>query len=329
LKFFLTKQQIFLVASTGSGFSRPVRGSSPPKNNLRALRPLQGNGRPISECTAAAIAFLQIPGEPPIDGGDEEFGCDDETGRFLRLDMDDAQRGQLKGLAANGELIFGLSKIDVGDATMGVDGSVKVPPGHAISVIKKDPLPLFDRRDQRNLQDGTGEKHFLLFRVKDVNGLVYSHNATIMSDNLYGTGSDQINLKSQLTACSNGKYTVIPGGKPGYDTSPLESAPGVIDIQIDLDITNSTTSTRSKVRDAARDEAERELGAHFNLSTTTTLTRYVDHALFSLENCYVECGWAAYAGAGSYYQFYQGRYYAMAGVQLHEHGHNMYVSDFY
>ena len=39
-----------------------------------------------------------------------------------------------------------------------------------------------------------------------------------------------------------------------------------------------------------------------------------------------DCGWAAYAYIGSYDQYYQGAYYSYAGVQLHEHGHNMYLA---
>ena len=39
-----------------------------------------------------------------------------------------------------------------------------------------------------------------------------------------------------------------------------------------------------------------------------------------------DCGWAAYAYIGSYDQYYQDAYYSYAGVQLHEHGHNMQLA---
>ena len=39
-----------------------------------------------------------------------------------------------------------------------------------------------------------------------------------------------------------------------------------------------------------------------------------------------DCNWAAYAYIGSYDQYYQGAYYSHAGVQLHEHGHNMQLA---
>ena len=39
-----------------------------------------------------------------------------------------------------------------------------------------------------------------------------------------------------------------------------------------------------------------------------------------------DCEWAAYAYIGSYDQYYRGAYYSHAGVQLHEHGHNMQLA---
>lgn len=106
-------------------------------------------------------------------------------------------------------------------------------------------------------------------------------------------------FKSQMYACSVGKYTIATGGRPGYDTSDLESAQGVIDITIDVSLKNSSRRT---VRNAVLAKAQEVMGNHFDLPTNTSLTTYVDHTLFSLENCYLECGWAAYASVGGYYQ---------------------------
>ena len=211
-------------------------------------------------------------------------------------------------------MFFGLSTIDVDGSSVDTDGSINLPPGNSVNVIDKNPsdkTPWGDRKDRRNLQAGSGDKHFILFRVTDSNGLVYADNAAAMSENVFGP-NDTVNLKSQMDACSVGKYTVIPGGKPGYDTTPLESAPGVIEISINVSLDND----RSTIRNAARDEAERVLGEYFGTGTTTLLTRYVDHAMFSLHSCIQDCGWAAYAGVGSYYQFYQAAYYKHAGVQV-------------
>jgi hypothetical protein len=241
---------------------------------------------PLESCSISAVSYLQIPGEPPIAGGDEKFGCDDGIGPFIPLHLDNAQKKSLMDLAANGKLNFGSSAIDVRNSKINADGSIAMPPGKAISLIaSKNPNNPFQRRQ---LQSGTGNKHFLLFRVTDKDGLVYSHTAAQMSDNLFGTYGDTMNLKSQLTTCSVGKYTVVPGGKLGYNTTALESAPGVIDITIDVSLNN----TSSVILNAAMNKAKEMLGNYFGKSTATALTTYADHTLFSLQKCFQDCGWA-------------------------------------
>jgi hypothetical protein len=248
---------------------------------------LRGPAAPI-ECTINAIALLQIPGEPSIEGGDEEYGCDDGSGSFRPLHLDEAQRKSLQGLAASGEVSYGKSVIDVNGATFNQDGSITMPPGKTISAeARENHGNPFDRR-----LTGTGVKHFLVFRVTDVNGLVHSDSPQVMSDNVFGTKRDRINMKTQLEACSVGQYTVVPGAKTGIDISRFQSATGVIDIQLDISLENSSRAT---VRTAAINKAREVMG-------TTDLTEIADHTLFSLENCYQECGWAAYAIMGGYYQ---------------------------
>lgn len=277
---------------------------------------------PTKECIVSSIAYLQIPGAPPIAGGDEEFGCDIGNGSFLPLHLNNGQVQSLKGLVADGKMHFGFSKINIRQATFHDDGFVTLPSNHAISVVEQENASSpFDHRDQRDLQAGTGNKHFLLFRVTDVNGLVISDSPDEMSDNLYGTYGDTTNLKSQMKACSVGKYIIVPGGRNGFNTTGLESAPGVIDIRLDISLNN----TRSNVINAALAKAQEVLGNYFGLSIYTPLTTYVDHTLFSLQDCFQECGWAAAAIVGGFYQFYVSIYYSFSGIQLHEHGHNMQV----
>lgn len=323
MKFFIEPSDFAIIAVAGFG----LLNSAVHADNLRRPRSLQGQGqgRPLAECTVNLNAYLQIPSEDPIAGGDEEVGCDDGTGTFLPLDLDDSQAASVRDLAQNGELNYGLSKIGIDGARVGDDGVVRMPPGQAISVVAKNggggnDKALFHRN--RELQQGTGDKHFILFRVTDSAGAVYPDSPAVMSNKLFGTGGDTINLKTQMTACSVGKYTIVPGGRTNYDIAGLESAPGVVDIQLDITL----DSTRNTVRNAALSKAKQVMGNFFGLSTSTSLTTYADHTLFSLKECRQECGWAAYAGVGSYYQFYQSAYYKYAGVQLHEHGHNMQLA---
>lgn len=45
-----------------------------------------------------------------------------------------------------------------------------------------------------------------------------------------------------------------------------------------------------------------------------------DHVMFGVEKCYLECGWAAYAGVNSWFSVYQGNNYKYPAVSLHEVG---------
>jgi hypothetical protein len=68
------------------------------------------------------------------------------------------------------------------------------------------------------------DRHFLLFRVTDKDGLVHQDTPQEMSNNLFGSYDvDPINLKSQMLACSNGNYHVKSGGKSGYELPLLKA----------------------------------------------------------------------------------------------------------
>jgi len=251
------------------------------RNNRALVVGDHPNPIPITECIINAVDLLQIPEEAPIAGGDVQYECDNGS-NFIPIKFDAAQITALEDKVATGEAIFAKSKLDVEGEMIDEDGIIKFTPGRLISILahEKKEVP-WDR--QRNLQEGTGNKYFILFRVTDSNGLVYPHSASVMSDNMFGTGgTDSVNLKTQLYACSVGKYIVIPGGKNGYDFSGLESAPGVVDITIPISLNNP----RSTVRNAAITAAKEKLGNYFGLSTATHLMTYMDHALYSLEGCY-------------------------------------------
>ena len=217
------------------------------------------------------VAFMQIPGADPIAGGEEAFECDDGSGsNFIRMKFDDLQVQELKDKAAKGEITYADSEIDVEGVVVDDDNIATFPPGKQISALAREKKGPWNQ-DERNLQAGTGDKHFILFRVTDVDGKVYPHDAATMSDDMFGTGTDNINLKSQLDACSVGKYNVIPGsangnGKNGYDFTGIESATGVIDITIPISFNQPSRYT---VKDAAVAAAKEKLGTHFGLSTTT------------------------------------------------------------
>ena len=264
----------------------------------------------VKECTIGANAYLSIPGEAPI--AEEEYGCIDETGLFQPLHLDNDQENSLKALAASGKSIYGLSKIGVQGATVNDDGSITMPPGKAISVeARENANSLFDRHRTRNLAHGAGagDKYFLVVRVTGKGGQVHEDDAREMSNYVFGTHGDLVNLKSQMSACSDGKYNVIAGGKPGYDVYGPDlqkdsGAIGVIDITLGISLNNDRTTVRNAVLSTTKSELDNYFKQVYpSLDTSTTsLATYADHYLFSLERCYQECGWAAYAAVGGHYQ---------------------------
>ena len=74
----------------------------------------------------------------------------------------------------------------------------------------------------------------LVVRVTDSGGLVHPDSPATMSDNVFGTGTDQVNLKSQMEACSFGKLNMTAGNRNYTLPSAIEPAPGVIEVDIDV-----------------------------------------------------------------------------------------------
>ena len=126
------------------------------------------------------------------------------------------------------------------------------------------------------------------------------------SDEVWGTGIDTVNLKSSLEECSWDKMTVSPGIG---DTN--EVATGVIEVDIGVPLEGNSRST---IRNAVTTAVTNKLGH--------TLPGPYDYVLYSLQGCYVDCGWAAYAYINSWNSVYQGSYYKRPGVLVHELGHN-------
>ena len=276
----------------------------------------------MAECTINLEALMQIPGAAPIAGGDEVHLCDDGGDKLIPMKFDGPQLEALKDKAAMNEIIYGHSKIDVEGVEIGDDGTAVFPGNKPITALpNQNPWAgrnLQEEEDhegateERKLQAGTGVKKFILFRVTDVNGEVHPDSAATMSDNMFGTNGDTINLKTQLDACSAGKYTVEPGGKNGYDFTGLQSAPGVVDITIPISLNNP----RNTVRDAIRLRAREVMRDHFGESSTYYENRYMDHALYSLKTCLQECGFAAYAYINHWLSLFIQRNWVYPAVQM-------------
>ena len=119
---------------------------------------------------------------------------------------------------------------------------------------------------------------------------------------MFGTGTDEVNLKSGLEECSHDLINVLPGIGDEH-----EVATGVIEVSMDITYENNDSAAhRNAVTAAVQDQLGHSLPGEY------------DYVLYSLEDCYDGCGWAAYAYINSWLSVYRKEYYKRPGVLMHE-----------
>jgi hypothetical protein len=285
--------------------------------SLKSTSLRQDNGIPdqhralkaqTQECTVTAIADTRLPGLGEVVSLEETFVCeispednDGESGHIREIEGTSAQIEKLRELLYTGELESGFSTLRIPGSEIS-EGGVILPAGEEITL---------GHNGRRKLLANTGDRYFLAVRVAALDKVVAATAASI-SDDIFGTYGDPVNMVSQFVACSYGQLTIIPGPAPGTDISSSLAAPGVIDVTIPIAL---GTSNRDQVFNAITTAVQTKLG--FNLPGP------FDAVMYIVEGCYVDCGWAAYAGVNSWYSVYQGVYYSHAAVQVHEIGHNL------
>jgi hypothetical protein len=157
-------------------------------------------------------------------------------------------------------------------------------------------------------------------KIIDINGLQRNETPAEISQDIFGSSNDTVNLHSQIFDCSMKRLNlthVVPLGSSGGIAPNLYDAPGVITITVNRDLT--ITPSTAMINDAIIAIQDK-----FNL---TTFPGPYGHVLFIIQKEYVDPGWAAWASLGSPTQHqwkscYQGVNYKYVGVQVHEIGHN-------
>ena len=167
---------------------------------------------------------------------------------------------------------------------------------------------LFNRNLQQSFGSHTGNKPMLVVKVTDVNGLAQDETPAVISDDVFGTSGDTVNLKSQMNACSMGRLTIIPGdNNSGRISQSVYSAPGVISVTIGVSL---ETKSPTEIRNAVTTAVQKKLGV--------TLPGPYKNVIYVLETCYVDCGWAAYAFVNGWNSIYVGNNYKFVRVTMHE-----------
>ncbi|KAL7485157.1 hypothetical protein ACHAW6_010765 [Cyclotella cf. meneghiniana] len=269
---------------------------------------------------------------------DEQFVCELFDGSDIPIEATLDQMEELRALLNNGTLVSAESSIEVQQQQQQQDLLVNsqqiqmmmrerphpysqpattspirltLPPGQ-IKLRQPSTTNSNDNNNTRRLTSYHGDKPVLVVKVTDVNGLSHPDSPSIMSDKVFGTYGDTATMKSQFAACSFNKLNIIPGGQDSNKISRELSAPGVVEVNIPIDI---TTSTQGDIRKEVKKSVEDKLGF--------ILPGVFHHVMIVLEGCYIECGWSAYAFVNSWLSVYKGNNYKYPAVQLHEIGHNL------
>lgn len=223
---------------------------------------------------------------------EEDFVCELYNGLTLPISGTEDQMVELRTMLNNGSLISAQSTVEVNidtdlentDAILDSDdtGDVKIvtlPPG-SINLVHNNNI----ENQNRRLAYYEGSKKTLVVRVTDIDGRSVDGDSAYISDKFFGTYGDQMTMKSGFGACSFGKFAITNNYQGQVDTDRL-SAPGVVDVNVNIRLSESSQAT---VREASLKAAEQKLGL--------ILPGPFDHVVIVVEACYrigTECGFAA------------------------------------
>jgi hypothetical protein len=152
----------------------------------------------------------------------------------------------------------------------------------------------------RKLQTGT--KRVLVIRAVASDKSTTASESTL-SDDIFGTLGDVVNLKTQYSQCSDGKLQF-----QAVTTNSLVGTDGVY--TVNLPTTIVTGASDSVIRDAMVNQATADLG---------TLTNIADYVMLCLPPG-TSGGWIAYAYVNYWLSVYNDVWCQYPSAQLHEIG---------
>jgi len=159
----------------------------------------------------------------------------------------------------------------------------------------------------RKLAVVTGNKSILAVRVVAPDATTTSSVAAI-SDSIFGTNGDPVNLKSQYAVCSNNLLSFNP-------TTNSQATNGVYQVTISQTVTGIADST---VRNAVTSQLTSDLG---------NLPSQFDHVMLCLP-AGTSGSWIAYAYVNSWLSVYNNQWCGYVSGQVHELGHNLNLGEF-
>jgi len=233
--------------------------------------------------------------------------------QFVEFAESSSSSSSLKGILANAT--SGSSVLSISEATIDDDAALLHIPAHAnIQIQDEADADAINNNNNnnnsinvRNLANAksTGTLNTLVIRVIDSNGIEPTSSTDQLIDDVF---ADAISLKTQMEACSYNKLRI----EPFHGTTPTNHTiqNGVVDIQMDFDITSNTSGVDNAALRAAKDT----LGD-------------LDDPMFDLVMICMPPGPAndflAFAFNNSKYSFYNDEWCGYVDAQMHEVGHNL------
>ncbi|KAL7572930.1 hypothetical protein ACA910_007437 [Epithemia clementina (nom. ined.)] len=174
-----------------------------------------------------------------------------------------------------------------------------------------------------------GSRTFLVVKIvaKDPNkggaSTFISQTEAQLSDRVFGTSGDLVNLKTQYEACSQGLYTVTPAtvGNPKTDQYYIQN--GVVTVEVDTNVTQG--------RLANSNAAINKLKQMFNLGSQSPQNILANHFLFCMPPGTTTDGGStkhmsiAMASTGGWQSWFRGDWCTYPSAQMHEIGHNYFL----
>ena len=168
---------------------------------------------------------------------------------------------------------------------------------------------------RRKLATVIGDKSILVVRIKNLGGGTTSTSVSAsvpeLSDDVFGTDGDGVNLKSQYAACSHGKLNIIPApDEISNNAGATAIVNGVTEVTVNVACDGSSTYCDGAVRNAANTIIDSAFGSDV-----------AHHRMFCLPPS--SMNGIAYAYINWRDSVYSDNWCRWPSAQLHEIGHNI------
>lgn len=294
MKFFLTN---WLLASalnlpyyaSANSTLRGSFGHNPPSTNHRVLEE--------EETGTYLVAEIEYSEEGSFDEPEQTYNIELPNG--LTYQLTNANPAWMNGNRKS--LESGKSKIKIGKGAVIVGEKVDLRGGAPEEVKGLFGRSLEDT-NHRKLSSTIGTRSVLAVRVIASDGQ-YGFDEAVLSDEVFGTSGDPVNLVSQYKACSFDQLNFAPAQRPG-----------ITDGVVTITVSTSTTEGDAVMRNAITDEINRVFGV-------SSPRNIADHVMYCLPSGTMEG--IAYAYINSWNSVYSNEWCNYVSGQMHEIGHNL------